>query len=137
MLKKQYETAAYFKEFVKDRYRYKGASIYHGVSRRLGSGRYDEWVDAVKNVNSVVIYSDGCGEFALLMALVHADKQILVVEKEKDAADLLFYSADNVVRNLKVFAHYLPVEYRLPLKDKNSLIYEVSDDAVRKIDNYL
>ena len=133
VLKKQYETTQYFKYFVKDRFRYKGADLYHSLSRRLKKHTcYTDLIDKLADVPNVIIFNDGWGEFALLMALVHPDKQIYNVEKDEETARLVAYSAENVAKNLHVFTRALPEDIRKLQTSHESLVFKVIENEIKE-----
>ena len=133
-LKKQYENTAYFKYFVKDRFRYKGADLYHSLSRRLKKHQcYTHLIDSLPDVPHVIIYNEGWGEFALLMALVHPDKQIYNIEKDEDTARLITYSAEDVAKNLHVFTGNLPDELRELPTSHEGIVFEIKGNEIKKL----
>ncbi len=97
------ENARYWRDFVVDRYRYKGTEIVNSVVGNLKRhGCYSKWVDCGVGCGKVAVVEEGYGEFALLFALVHRDVEVLAVIGDEDRAEVLRYSAEGVADNLRV-----------------------------------
>jgi len=97
------ETAQYYQGLVLDRYRYKGTEIFSAVKKNLKKtvldlSAFGKEVETGKGV----VTNSSYGECALLYALVHPDKEIVVVEKDEEKQALLHYAAEGIVKNLRV-----------------------------------
>ncbi len=102
-IRREIETAPYFKAFVLDRYRYKGYEVMRSVSGRLKTYNcFTKWIDGKNSGGDVAVADDGYGEFALLYALVHPTAAVTAVLSDSDKAVILKYSAEGVVPNLRV-----------------------------------
>ena len=97
------EDSHYFHGLVLDRYRYKGTEVYAEVSKRLRrTNDYADRIDKPGKIGRMALDNEGCGEFALLYALVHRDVEVDVYEPDAEKAALLRYCAEGVAGNLKV-----------------------------------
>jgi hypothetical protein len=66
---------------------------------------YSEEIDRDIVEESIYINHCGYGEKALLMALVHPDKQIIASEADKDKLTIAKYAAEGIVSNLTYTEH--------------------------------
>ncbi len=97
------ETADYYAPVVKDRYRYKGVEIYATVARNMKrSGNYAAEVAEYAGCGTIRIENAGFGELALLCALVYPGAQVEAVEADEEKREVLRYSAEGLVSNLKI-----------------------------------
>lgn len=100
------ETAAYFHDFVVDRYRYKGVDVFAAVRSSLRRNHdFEEWIDEAESPSATVVLGTGYGEFALLYALVHGATEVYVPAEDDERADIVRYSAEGVAPNLHVVSH--------------------------------
>ena len=90
-------------------------------------------IDSLTDVPHVIIYNEGWGEFALLMALVHPDKEVYNIEKDEDTARLITYSAENVAKNLHVFTGNLPDELRELQTSHEGIIFEIQGNEIKEL----
>ena len=105
-LKKRYETTEYYAPLVLDRYRYKGVELMRTIQSNLKNhSNYSEEIDRDIVEESIYINHCGYGEKALLMALVHPDKQIIASEADKDKLTIAKYAAEGIVSNLTYTEH--------------------------------
>ena len=92
---------------VLDRYRYKGSEILSTVRRRLRRhDGYAQWTSMAISQPTIVILNAHYGEFALLMALTHPEKQVIAYESDPLNLRLAAFSAEGIAPNLT---------YRAPL----------------------
>lgn len=97
------ENAEYFKPLVLDRFRYKGTEIYGEVKHNLKKQAcYSSEIDAANASETIIVDNRGWGEYALLMALVHKQAEVVVHETDADRADLLKYCAEELAPNLQI-----------------------------------
>ena len=90
---------------VLDRYRYKGSEVFVTVKRHLRRHHhFSHLVSQPVNMPLIVVLGSGYGEFALLMALTHPDKQVIAYEHDPDKVLLATYSAEGIAPNLQVKA---------------------------------
>ena len=100
-LARRKETAAYWYDFVLDRYRYKDTGIYRIVKHRLKKTHcFTNTVDVADNGGEMVIYNDSYGEMAIVYACVHPHQQVIVVEADEERRALITYCAE-FANNLK------------------------------------
>lgn len=101
-LRKDKETAVYYRKFVEDRYRYKGLEVFSVVKKRMTKYHaYSDWAERFREEDKcAVIINSGYGEFALLLALCHPDKKIYAFEDVEDSYLVAKYSSEGVVMNL-------------------------------------
>jgi len=96
------ETPDYFRPFVLDRYRYKGAEVFGSVRRRLKqTADYRRWEEQTARAGGATVEDGGFGEYALLYALTHRDSSVEVVLDDTDRVALAEYSARGVANNVK------------------------------------
>ena len=94
-LARRQETAAYWRDFVLDRYRYKDTAIYRTVSRRLNATHcFADDVDVADDGREKIIHNDSFGEMALVYACVHPRQQVIVVEADEERRALITYCAE-------------------------------------------
>lgn len=107
-LASEIETVRYWRDFVVDRYRYKGYEITGPVVRNLRKyDCYSEWIDGFDGsdagtASDVIVKGGGYGEFPLLFALAHRSVRVTAVVDDPDRADVLKYCAEGVADNLSV-----------------------------------
>ena len=102
-LRREKETASYYRKFVEDRYRYKGIEVFTSVRKALRDERScSEWVRSLmqEGVTSAVVINSGYGELALLLALCCPDKNIIAVEAVEDKRLVAKHSSEGIVGNL-------------------------------------
>ena len=101
----QLETPDYYSDLVIHNYIYKGASVERAVRRNLRrNDNYRSQISQLPDEGKVVIANSGYGEFALLLALVKQQLQVIGFEKNDDLRELaancasvppnLIYTAD-------------------------------------------
>jgi uncharacterized protein len=91
----QQETAAYWKDFVLDRYRYKDTGIYRTVRHSLNATHcFTADVDVADDGHEKIIYNDSFGEMALVYACVHPHQQVIVVEADEERRALITHCAE-------------------------------------------
>ena len=120
------ETANYFAPLVKNRYLYKGKSIYASVCKHLKkNANYNNIIEELKEHKTVVIDSCGYGEMPLLIALIYPEIKVVACDGDAMKLDVAQSSAEGLVDNL-VFADALNMlEYRdsyLIKLDKNGIV---------------
>lgn len=132
-LAKEIEDAKYFKELVKDRFRYKGSDLYRKICYRLKVNNcYSSIIDTIpESVKNIVVYNDDCEEFILLLSLVHKDKKIYTVEKNEESARLLTFCAEDIVKNLYIYADSLSDEMNRLNEAADTYIYKVSGATIK------
>ncbi len=97
------ETPEYCAELVKDRFRYKGVDIYNTVRNNMKrNGNFAADVEKLRGRERLTLKNSGCGERALLLALVMPQAKVDVLENNPEKADVLRYSAEGIAPNLKV-----------------------------------
>ncbi len=94
---------AYARDLVLDRFRYKEAEIFRAVKRTLSHGAQ---ATAVEEGDSIRVAFDGYGETALLYALEHPDRNVVVECEDEEKRDILRYCAEGVAPNLKIMEIY-------------------------------
>ena len=115
------ETSAYFHDFVIDRYRYKGLEVMSAVAGSLKRHNdYSAFIDNAPHCLLAVAVLSGCGEFALMYALVHRDRSVLAVIDDEERHSLLKYSAEGVADNLAVITSE-QVEEKLAAYDSSNV----------------
>ena len=88
-LSKQLETPDYYSDLVVHNYIYKGASVERAVRRNLRrNDNFNSQISQLPDEGKVVIANSGYGEFALLLALVKKQLQVVAYEKNDDIRDL-------------------------------------------------
>ena len=96
-------TIEYCHDLVLDRYRYKGVEIFSMVKKNLKHNYdYQKWMAQQDISKPIVIQQAGYGEKALLFALMHPEAEVVVVENDSEKRDLLKYSAEGIVTNLRI-----------------------------------
>lgn len=97
------ETAEYFKAFIMDRYRYKGAEVTKQIKHNLSKfNNYSKWIDQQYDKQEIIVIDSGYGEFALLFALVHKNCSVQLYIIDEQYSELVKYSAEDVIRNVCV-----------------------------------
>lgn len=112
-LRKKQETASYFKDFVTDRYRYKGIEIFVSVKKRLRKYEaYSKWINMVSEINcsSAVVINGGYGEFALMLSMCHPSLKTYAFERDEDKCLVAMHSAEDVAKNL-AFSSVIPADF--------------------------
>ena len=108
------------KALVLDRYRYKGRDIFTTVKRNLHTrDNYTQWTRKEISTDTITILNSQYGEFALLMALAHPDKQVIAYEADEDMRLVATYSAEGIAPNLTFIGEEDKLE---PYKTKNSTV---------------
>ena len=101
------EDAAYYANFVKSQYRYKGVEIERRCKRNIKSNdNYSSVVDAdnEKSVTARTFYNGGLCELTYLYALVHPQTSVnAYVDSEDDYA---------VIKNMAYLPHNLNIYYK-------------------------
>lgn len=93
----------YYHDLVLDRYRYKGVEVFSTVKRNLRrTNDYQEWMSQQDATHPVVIENAGYGEKALLYALLHPETQVIAQEEDAEKCDLMKYSMEGIVENVKI-----------------------------------
>jgi 1-acyl-sn-glycerol-3-phosphate acyltransferase len=93
-LRRQLETAAYFKHFVVHNYLYKGAAVERDVRRALKQNAcYAQWIDGYEGSGAVLVEDSGYGVFAFLFALVHRQVQVIATLSDDDRLALAAHCA--------------------------------------------
>lgn len=93
----------YYHDLVLDRYRYKGVEVFDTVKKNLKRNcDYVEWMNRQDTTRPVVVQPAGYGEKALLFALMHPKVEVVAVEADAEKCDLLKYSAEGIVKNLRI-----------------------------------
>lgn len=96
-------TIRYYHDLVLDRYRYKGVEIFSTVKKNLKRNHdYVEWMERQDTTQPVVVQPAGYGEQALMFALAHPEAEVIAVEADAEKCDLLKYSAEGIVKNLRI-----------------------------------
>ncbi len=91
-------TTAYYHSFVIDRYRYKGVENISAVKVALRKyNDYSAWIDNKEMPKEVFVMNAGCGEFSLLLSLVHPQSKVYSFDDEEDKRLLVRYSAEGVM----------------------------------------
>jgi len=86
---KQLETPDYYSDLVIHNYVYKGASVERAVRKNLRrNNNFTAQISRFPDEGQVVIVNSGYGEFALLLALVKKQLQVVVYEKNDDIREL-------------------------------------------------
>jgi len=130
-LSKENETCSYFRDFVIDRYRYKGVEITKSVKNRLSKCQnYQEWIEQFSHSSKVALVDDNYGELALLFALVHQNVEVFLMIQDKANLEVARYSAMGVVNNI----HLVSSPSELTSVETNS-IYAINADASITSDN--
>ncbi len=93
------QTASYYKEYILDRYRYKGVEIFNEVKRRLKTGL--EKVDSLPCGDSITVADEGYGEIALVAALVAPRRQVNVMLRDNDC-EAVFLSSSEGIDNVRI-----------------------------------
>lgn len=115
------ETANYFAPLVKDRYLYKGASIYSTICKHLKrNSNYIQLIDKIADYPKIVIDGCGYGELALLISLVCPNSEVYACDEDIAKLDIAKSSADGLVNNLKF------VDVLFPIDCKNSYLIRLS-----------
>lgn len=91
---------SYYRSLVADRYLYKGVGIHSAVKRQLASVT-DERLKGIHG-STIRVPNNGNGAVALLLALVHPDKDIVAYEDDEELRLLAHYSAEGIATNIKV-----------------------------------
>ncbi len=98
------ESAAYYRDFIIDRYRYKGYEVMKSVKK--GLKRHNNYARQPNPAtDKVYIVEPGYGEFALLYALTHPHVLVTAIMADSDRADILRYSAEHIVENLQISSY--------------------------------
>jgi 1-acyl-sn-glycerol-3-phosphate acyltransferase len=86
---RQLETPDYYSDLVIHNYIYKGASIERAVRKNLRrTGNFNSIIHQLPDEGKIVVRNYDYGEFALLLALVKKQLQVIVFEKNTDILDL-------------------------------------------------
>lgn len=96
----------YYHYLVLDRYRYKGVEVFAAVKRNLRRTHdYREWMASLEKIGNktIVVEQAGYGEKVLLYALYHPEAKIIAVEADIEKCDLMRYSMEGVVENVRIF----------------------------------
>jgi 1-acyl-sn-glycerol-3-phosphate acyltransferase len=84
-LRRRFETADYFKNFVLHNYFYKGAAVERDVRRILKqNASHIRPIDRYRGNGPVLVENSGYGVFAFLFALVHRQVQVIATEEDED-----------------------------------------------------
>ena len=106
-LKNLYETTEYYAPLVLDRYRYKGVELMSTIKSNLKNNiNYSKVIDRYISEDTIFIKNCGYGEMALMMALVHPNKQIIALETDQDKITIAKYAAEGLVSNLVYTENY-------------------------------
>lgn len=97
IMRSEIETPDYWKAFVIDRYRYKGAELLAEVKRNLKSPAMPHIPD---DCAEVAMPNTGYGEIALLTAMVRPDVKFVVSEPDDERREIAKYAAHGVAPNL-------------------------------------
>ena len=132
-LRKGKETAEYFRKFVSDRYRYKGIEVSSAVAKRIRKyDAYSQWVDGYESQHSekdVIIMNSGYGEFALMLALCHPEKNVFAIESDEDKYLVAKHSSEQIAKNL-IHLHASDTNYMTSNMHLNeAVIYLVEPSA--------
>jgi 1-acyl-sn-glycerol-3-phosphate acyltransferase len=118
-LRRRFETAAYFKNFILHNYVYKGAGVERSVRKILQQHAcYSRWIDAYSGNGPVLVENSGYGVFAFLFAMVHKHVQVVAVENDEDKValsgncagkpdNLSFYNKSELPENMVFDATYI------------------------------
>lgn len=102
--------AEHYREFVKDRFRYKDGNIYATVSKSLAKGTTTKRASA--GGEEIEIKSDSYGEIALLMALTHPQTLVRVIMSKEENAEVLRHSAKGIAPNLTIVSAHNQADNR-------------------------
>ena len=83
-IRRERETAAYLAPLVREQYLYKGEDAQRECASVLKSKTYEEIDRIGDSVRTLVVTGSGCGVYALLLALVHRDKEIYAYEEDEE-----------------------------------------------------
>ena len=93
----------YLHYLVLDRYRYKGVEVFSAVKRNLKrTDDYREWIAEQDTSRPVIVEQAGYGEQAMMFALLHPEAQVIAVEADAEKCDLMKYSMEGIVENVKI-----------------------------------
>lgn len=95
------ENSHYYRQFIIDRYRYKGSETISTIKKNLNKyDCYTEWIDKKIIHKNIMVINNDVGDFSLLMAMVHPHINIYTYEKDEDKRNLAKYSAELVANNI-------------------------------------
>ena len=98
---RKYENAAYFRQTVIDRYRYKGTEVMAAVRKNLKvNGNYSALIDR-QHAAQVFVLNAGYGEMPLLLALTHPDVRVIAYDDDEEKLTIARYSAEQFVTNVE------------------------------------
>ena len=100
-IKSELETPSYFLPLVKERYLYKGRTVYSEACKALSKENLER-IDNAGDSPTITIKNCGGGALALMAALVHPDKTIYAIEEDPDKKLLAQYCAHGLVNNVKI-----------------------------------
>ena len=100
-IKSELETPSYFLPLVKERYLYKGRTVYSEACKALSKENLER-IDNAGDSPTITIKNCGGGALALMAALVHPDKTIYAIEEDPDKQLLAQYCAHGLVNNVKI-----------------------------------
>ena len=101
-LAKTLETPAYFETLVKNRYLYKGVTIYSTVCKHLKqNGNYADVINQIAAHSQIVVQNCGYGEFPLMLSLTNPDIKVFAHDSDASNLDVAKSSADQLVKNLE------------------------------------
>ena len=100
-IKGELETPSYFLPLVKERYLYKGRTVYSEACKALSKENLER-IDNAGDSPTITIKNCGGGALALMAALVHPDKTIFAIEEDPDKKLLAQYCAHGLVNNVKI-----------------------------------
>ena len=93
----------YLHYLVLDRYRYKGVEVFSSVKKNLRQTHdYRDWMAEQDPARPVIVERAGYGEQAMLYALLHPEAHIVAVEADVEKCELMRYSMEGIVNNVKI-----------------------------------
>lgn len=91
------ENATYYRKFVLDLYRYRGAEIYAAVRRNINRNRcFTDIIDNPILQKKIKLSDCGYGELAILMAMVHKEIQIEAFMDDTEKLSVARICAENI-----------------------------------------
>ena len=109
-IKGELETPSYFLPLVKERYLYKGRTVYSEACKALSKENIER-IGRIVQDTIVVENSHGGGALALLAALVYPDKTVYAIEQDPDRQLLALNSSQGIVSNLRIVSDRETVEF--------------------------
>jgi 1-acyl-sn-glycerol-3-phosphate acyltransferase len=109
-IKSELETPSYFLPLVKERYLYKGRTVYSEACKALSKENIER-IGRIVQDTIVVENSHGGGALALLAALVYPDKTVYAIEQDPDRQLLALNSSQGIVSNLRIVSDKETVEF--------------------------